>query len=833
MDELFVVKRNGTREEVSFDKIIQRIKRLCNIPGRPPLIINAGKLVLQIMDQFCDGISTTQIDQLVAEQCAMTSTEKSAYAGLGSRITVSSLQKNTPGSFSLVTSALRTAAGIDGRVSPLVNDGYCAVVDLHIDRIESEIDYDRDYEIDYFGMKTLERSYLMAINDRIVERPQDMWMRVAIGIHMADIESAIETYHALSTKLFTHATPTLFNAGTPRPQLSSCFLLAMSEDSIDGIFDTLKDCALISKWAGGIGLHLHNVRATGTHISGTNGKSNGIVPMLRVFNMAARYVDQGGGKRNGSFAIYMEPWHADIEAFLDLKKNHGDEDSRARDLFYGLWIPDLFMQRVKEDGDWHLFCPHECPGLQDAVGVSFKALYDEYVGAGKHRTVVKARSLWKRVLEAQMETGTPYMLFKDAANLKSNQSNLGTIKSSNLCTEIIEFSNSRETAVCNLASICLPKFVQGDKFQFDALHGLTKMIVRNLNKVIDGNYYPTSNTKVSNLLHRPIGIGVQGLADAFATLKHSFDSPEAKRLNIDIFETIYHAAVEASIELAEAREGGVSRLRQLLLTREGTTRQGLLKQLFRDDEVSVSYPLPHELDNKENKMLFESLRPTWGEMAGGSHLGAYSSFVGSPAHSGKFQFDLWGVEPTDRYNWEGLRSRMMKSGMRNSLLLAPMPTASTSQIMGNNECFEPFTSNVYVRRTMAGEFVMVNKHLMSELESLGLWNESLKNSIIKEGGSVQHIDAIPAEVRDRYKTVWETSMRTVIDMAADRGAYICQSQSMNLWLAEPNYQSLTKMHFYAWEKGLKTGMYYLRRKPAHNPQQFTIAPSEECTTCSA
>jgi len=783
MDELLVVKRNGTREEVSFDKIIQRIKRLCNIPGRAPLIINAGKLVLQIMDQFCDGISTTQIDQLVAEQCAMTSTEKSAYAGLGSRITVSSLQKNTPGSFSRVTSALRLASGIDGRVTPLVNDGYCAVVDLHIDRIECEINYDRDYEIDYFGMKTF--------------------------------------------------TPTLFNAGTPRPQLSSCFLLAMSEDSIDGIFDTLKDCALISKWAGGIGLHLHNVRSTGTHISGTNGKSNGIVPMLRVFNMAARYVDQGGGKRNGSFAIYMEPWHADIESFLDLKKNHGDEDSRARDLFYGLWIPDLFMQRVKEDADWHLFCPHECPGLQDVVGVSFKALYDEYVGAGKHRTVVKARSLWKRILDAQMETGTPYMLFKDAANLKSNQSNLGTIKSSNLCTEIIEFSNSRETAVCNLASICLPKFVHDGQFKFSDLHKLTKIIVRNLNKVIDGNYYPTEKTRLSNLLHRPIGIGVQGLADAFAFLKYAFDSPEAKRLNIDIFETIYHGAVEASVELAEQRERKVAQLRDLLLDKAGAMRLGLLKELFRDDEVTISTPLPRELDSKENQARFNAVRPTWGELSGESHFGAYSSFAGSPAHRGKFQFDLWGVEPTDRYNWAGLRSRMMKSGMRNSLLLAPMPTASTSQIMGNNECFEPFTSNVYVRRTMAGEFVMVNKHLMSELESLGLWNDSLKNSIIKEGGSVQHIDAIPAEIRDRYKTVWEMSMRTVIDMAADRGAYICQSQSMNLWLAEPTYQSLTKMHFYAWEKGLKTGMYYLRRKPAHNPQQFTIVPSEECTTCSA
>ena len=837
MDELFVVKRNGCREEVSFDKIIQRIKRLCHLPGRDPLSINAGKLVLQIMDQFCDGISTTEIDQLVAEQCAMTSTEKSAYSELGSRITVSSLHKNTLGNFLEVTAALSGAVGVNGAAAPLLSNAYCDVVARNAASIEAAIDYSRDYDLDYFGMKTLERSYLMQVGGKVIERPQDLWMRVAIGIHMDDWQSVAETYYGLSRKFFTHATPTLFNAGTPRPQLSSCYLLAMEEDSIDGIFDTLKDCALISKWAGGIGLHIHNVRATGTHISGTNGSSNGIVPMLRVFNMAARYVDQGGGKRNGSFACYIEPWHADIESFLDLKKNHGDEESRARDLFYVLWIPDLFMECVKGNKDWYLFCPHKCPGLQDSFGPAFKALYETYVAQGSYSSVLPARTLWRKILESQMETGTPYMLYKDAANSKSNQSNLGTIKSSNLCTEIIEFSSNKETAVCNLASICLPNFVgssaDGAVFKFDELHRVTKVVVRNLNKIIDGNYYPTKKTRLSNLLHRPIGIGVQGLADTFAMLRIAFDSDQARQLNKDIFETIYYSAVEASVELAEEREGKIITLRKLLLDRAGSIREGVLKTMFGRDEVTVSYPLPDELDSGETQDLFKRLRPTWGELSANSHFGAYSSFRGSHAHAGKFQFDLWGASPSDRYNWEALRVRMMAHGMRNSLLLAPMPTASTSQIMGNNECFEPFTSNVYVRRTMAGEFVLVNKHLMRELETLGIWNTTLKNSIIKEGGSIQHIDAIPADIRDRYKTVWETSMRTVIDMAADRGVYVCQSQSMNLWLSDPTYQSMTKMHFHAWEKGLKTGMYYLRRKPVHNPQQFTIAPSEECTSCSA
>jgi ribonucleoside-diphosphate reductase alpha subunit len=838
MDQLFVVKRSGAREEVAFDKILQRIKRLCVLEDKPPLVINAGKLVLRIMDQFCDGITTTEIDQLVAEQCACIGTEKQAYSELGARLVVSSRHKTTPGDFADVTDMLATAVGNDGLAQPLISEQYYATAVKHMQLIRSHIDYSKDYDMDYFGMKTLEKSYLMRVDDVIVERPQDLWMRVAIGIHGNDMPHVIETYEALSNKTFTHATPTLFNAGTPRPQLSSCFLLGMEEDSIDGIFDTLKDCALISKWAGGIGLHLHNVRATGTHIRGTNGRSNGIVPMLRVFNMTARYVDQGGGKRNGSFAMYMEPWHADIQEFLSMKKNHGDEEARARDLFYALWIPDLFMQKVKDDAEWHLFCPHECQGLQNVVGVAFESLYTQYVNQNKHAKTIKARELWTQILDSQMETGTPYMLYKDAANFKSNQKNLGVIKSSNLCTEIIEYSNEDETAVCNLASICLPKFVGNDKrFDYVGLHRLTKMIVANLNRVIDINYYPTAKTRKSNLMHRPIGIGVQGLADVFALMKTPFTSGLARETNTFIFETIYHAAVEKSVEIADERRNEMLELKHLINSHCDSGWASLFREVFRENSYTMSLPFPNEINLPPINYLLNRLKPTWDEIAelfssDERHAGAYSSFSGSPASLGQFQFDLWGSQPSDRYNWQQLREKMMK-GMRNSLLVAPMPTASTSQIMGNNECFEPFTNNLYTRRTNAGEFVLVNKHLMTELEELGLWDEEVKNEVVKNGGSIQRLQVVPDDIKERYKTIWEMSMKDVIDMAADRAPFICQSQSMNLWMAEPNYQSLTKMHFYAWEKGLKTGMYYLRRKPAHTAQQFTIAPDEICLHCSS
>ena len=838
-DQTFVVKRDGSREEVAFDKISQRIKRLCTIEGQVPLSINSGELVLSIMDQFCDGISTTEIDKLVAEQCASRSTTNLAYSSLASRLTVSSLHKTTAGDFLEVTRTLANAVDSAGQIRSLLAEDYVKLVMSNGSAISEAIDYSRDYDIDYFGMKTLEKSYLLRVAGVIVERPQDMWMRVALGIHGNDITSAIESYHMMSRKLFTHATPTLFNAGTPRPQLSSCYLLGMREDSIDGIFDTLKDCALISKWAGGIGLHIHNVRATGTPICGTNGLSNGIVPMLRVYNMTARYVDQGGGKRNGSFAIYLEPWHADIELFLDMRKNHGDEESRARDLFYGLWIPDLFMRRVESGGTWHLMCPNVCPGLQDACGPQFEKLYEEYVNEGKFVKAVDARGLWMRILDSQMETGTPYMLYKDAANAKSNQQNLGTIKSSNLCTEIIEYSNAEETAVCNLASICLPSFVDTQAMNFDHshLHAVTKIVVGNLNKVIDVNYYPTERTRRSNRLHRPIGVGVQGLADVFALLRLSFTSQKARQLNRDIFETIYHAAVEQSCELAADRAESLSRLKDEVFNAGVKDWETVFSDVYRTNPYTAEWPLPAAIGNEAIDNMMHSLMPTWDELSAlftedGRGAGSYSSFGGSPASNGHFQFDLWNVKPSSRYNWDALRVQM-KNGMRNSLLLAPMPTASTSQIMGNNECFEPFTNNVYVRRTMAGEFVLVNKHLMKELDELGLWSEEMKNQVIAASGSIQAIEDIPRAVKERYLTVWEMSMRDVIDMAADRGAFICQSQSMNLWMGNPTPQALTQMHFYAWKKGLKTGLYYLRRKPAHAAQQFTIAPPEPCLTCSS
>jgi ribonucleoside-diphosphate reductase alpha chain len=764
-DEMNVTKRSGAVEIVSFDKILHRIKTIGTEAG---VKINYTSLAMKIIDQLYDKISTTKIDELTAEQCASLSSTHYDYGTIASHIVISNHHKNTVSDFREVVRALYNSLDTNGNVSPLVSKELYDVVEQHGDAINAAIDFRRDYLIDYFGFRTLEKSYLMRSNRVILERPQHMWMRVALGIHGADVAAAIETYHLMSQKYFTHATPTLFNAGTPRPQLSSCFLVAMEEDSINGIYNTLKDCALISKWAGGIGMHIHNVRATGSQIRGTNGNSNGIVPMLRVFNNTAKYVDQGGGRRNGSFAIYLEPWHADIEMFLEMRKNHGDEELKARDLFYALWIPDLFMERVKADGTWTLMCPNECPGLADVYGDAFVELYTKYEKSGRGRTTVKARELWFKVLDAQMETGTPYICYKDAANRKSNQQNVGTITSSNLCSEIMEYSDENETAVCNLASIALPTFVKNATFEYNKLAEVAGVITRNLNRVIDINYYPTEKTRVSNMRHRPIGIGVQGLADVFLMMNVAYHSDAARELNRLIFETIYYGATKASADMAVVD-------------------------------------------------------------------GPYPSFAGSPASKGQLQFDLWNVEPTPgRYDWDTLKAQIQATGMRNSLLLAPMPTASTSQILGFNECFEPFTSNIYSRRTMAGEFILTNKYLMRELIVLGLWNTELKNNIIANQGSIQHIENLPEDMKQRYKTVWEIPMRHVIDMAADRGAFICQSQSLNLWIEDPTYNSLTSMHFYSWSKGLKTGIYYLRRRGKHRAQQFTIEPKNgECELCSA
>ena len=785
--EMYVSKRNGQLEIISFDKILRRIKKVGQEVNLTK--IHFTNLAMKVIDQLYDKISTTKIDELTAEQCASMSSIHPEYNILAGRIVVSNHHRNTSSSFVDVMQQLYNYKDKQDKHSPLISESFLAIIKQLGGKktLDKLCNYDRDYVIEYFGFKTLEKSYLMKINQKTVERPQHMWLRVAITIHGTNLPKVIETYDFMSQKYFTHATPTLFNAGTPHPQLSSCYLLSMEDDSIDGIFNTLKDCALISKWAGGIGLHIHNVRATGSHIRGTNGQSNGIVPMLKVFNNTAKYVDQGGGKRNGSFAIYLEPWHADILMFLQMRKNHGDEELKARDLFYALWIPDLFMERVKANGTWTLMCPDECPGLSDVYGKSFQELYEKYEQEKKGRITIQARDLWLQVLDAQMETGTPYLLYKDAANEKSNQKNIGTIKSSNLCTEIMEYSDEMETAVCNLASIALPSCIsilsdeESQKetkiFDFDKLHQVAKIVTENLNRIIDINYYPTEKTKKSNFRHRPIGIGVQGLADVFSQLGLSFTSDKSKKLNRDIFETIYHAALEKSCELAEIE-------------------------------------------------------------------GAYETFPGSPASQGILQFDMWKVDPgQDRYDWKVLKSRIMEKGLRNSLLLAPMPTASTSQILGFNECIEPITSNIYSRRTLAGEFILVNKYLMYDLLALDMWNENLKNNIIANNGSIQHMENIPLEIREKYKTVWEIPMRHLIDMSADRGAYICQSQSLNLWLEDPNYNTLTSMHFYGWSKGLKTGIYYLRRRPKHQAQQFTIEPqkatqnngiSEEvCEMCSA
>jgi ribonucleotide reductase alpha subunit len=834
-DEMCVVKRDGLSEIMSFDKILKRVKCLGQgSDGGGALFVNYSQLVMKVVEQLYNNMPTFVIDELTAEQCTSLITKHPDYGILASRIIVSNNHKNTTAVFHEAMEQLYYFRDVHGQHKPIISPQVWAISKVHTDFFQDILDYSRDYLFDYFGFKTLERAYLMKIGKKIVERPQHMWLRVAIGIHGADLVRVKETYDLLSQKYFTHATPTLFNAGTNRPQLSSCYLLSMESDSVEGIYNTLKDCAQISKWAGGIGLHVHNIRATGTHIDGTNGISNGLVPMLRVFNMTARYIDQGGGKRNGSFAIYLEPWHADVEAFLEMKKNHGDEEMRARDLFYALWIPDLFMEKVKADADWALFCPHQCPGLADCYGEAFKTLYEKYCQEGKAQKTIKARALWFKILDSQMETGTPYLLYKDAANKKSNQQNLGVIKSSNLCTEIIEYSDADETAVCNLASLGLPKFVTPERtFDYAKLHAVTKVVTYNLNKVIDVNYYPTEKTRLSNLLHRPIGIGVQGLADVFVLLDLAFTSAAAREINKLIFETIYHAAIECSMEMARERQQGMEQLakgQNELFAKVSVANLGLFTKA---DGVTREYRPAAAADR-----LVQELLPIPAELfnLSGSQMGAYSSFGGSPASNGQLQFDLWGVEPaSQRYDWQALKEQIKTYGLRNSLLVAPMPTASTSQILGNNECFEPFTSNLYSRRTNAGEFVLPNKYLMAELLELGLWNEEMKNNIILNKGSIQHLPNISAHLKEKYQTVWEIPMKHLIDMATDRAPYICQSQSLNLWLEEPDYKTMTATHFYAWQAGLKTGIYYLRRKAKHQAQQFTIAPTtdQNCVMCSS
>ena len=758
---MYVLKRDGRKEQVMFDKITARVKKLCYGLNE---LVDPLKVTMRVIEGLYDGVTTSELDNLAAEIAATMTTAHPDYARLAARISVSNLHKNTKKTFSEVMHDLYTYVNPrTGKDAPLLSDEVYNVIMENKDRLDSTIIYNRDFGYDYFGFKTLERSYLLKLNGQIAERPQHMLMRVSVGIHLNDLESAIETYELMSKKYFTHATPTLFNAGTPKPQMSSCFLLTMKEDSIDGIYDTLKQTAKISQSAGGIGLAMHNVRATGSYISGTNGTSNGIVPMLRVFNDTARYVDQGGGKRKGSFAIYLETWHADIFDFLELKKNHGKEEMRARDLFYAMWISDLFMKRVEENGEWTLMCPNECPGLPEAHSEEFEKLYTKYEKEGKGRKTIKARELWEKITESQIETGTPYMLYKDAANRKSNQKNLGTIRSSNLCTEILEYTSPDEVAVCNLASIALPMFIKNGEFDHKELYRITKRVTKNLNRVIDRNYYPVPEAKNSNMRHRPIGLGVQGLADTFIQLRLPFTSDEAKQLNQDIFETLYYAAVTASMEEAKAD-------------------------------------------------------------------GPYETYEGSPISQGQFQHNLWNVkdeELSGRWDWDKLREKVMKHGVRNSLLVAPMPTASTSQILGNNECFEPYTSNIYTRRVLSGEFIVVNKHLLEDLVELGLWNETLKQDVMRANGSIQNIEGIPQEIKELYKTVWELSMKDIIDMSRQRGYFIDQSQSLNLFMEGATMAKLTSMHFYAWKSGLKTGMYYLRTKSAVDAIKFTLKTTKK------
>ena len=904
-EEMYVKKRNGNQETVCFDKILTRIKTLDSLSH---ISINYTNLVIKVVAQLYNGIETAKIDELTAEQGAHMTTIHPDYGSLASALVISNLHKKTDSLFTKTMNEIYNFHDINNIQTPFLSKDFINIVNKYGDYFNKIIEYDRDYLIDFFGFKTLERAYLIhSKEDKIIERPQHMWLRVAICIHQDDLESVKETYDLMSQKYFTHATPTLFNAGTPRPQLSSCFLIAMENDSVDGIYNTLKECANISKWAGGIGLHIHNIRAKGSHIRGTNGTSNGIVPMLSVFNKTARYIDQGGGRRNGSFAIYIEPHHPDIEDFLDLKKNHGDEELRSRDLFYALWISDLFMQRVKDNTVWSLFCPDSVQGLSECYGEKYKKLYEKYEQEKKFVKQINARDLWIKILDSQMETGTPYILYKDAVNKKSNQKNLGTIKSSNLCTEIMEYSNENETAVCNLASIGLSKFIietespftkvkiytknncnwcillkallkrkkiefeeielttdeeiqefkeklnvttvpqlvddekliggftdvlniLRNKFDYSLLHKITKVVTKNLNKVININFYPTEKTKRSNLYHRPIGIGVQGLADAFIMMDIPFHSNEALIINKNIFKTIYHAALEQSMELAKERNNDMKILKEEYMRSWSFKEDYDLCQEYNINDYECASLVNTIKNEQQIYNLLNKYKPIRKEIEIDKYLGAYSSFEGSPASNGILQFDMWNINPNEdtnlQYNWNLLKENIKLYGLQNSLLVAPMPTASTSQILGNNECFEPLTSNIYSRRTLAGEFVIANKYLIKELLELGIWNEDIKNNIILNKGSIQYIDCIPQFIKDKYKIVWEIPMKHIIDMAKDRGAYICQSQSLNLWMEDPEAKTLTNMHFYGWRSGLKTGIYYLRRKPRHQPQQFTIEPTK-------
>jgi ribonucleoside-diphosphate reductase alpha chain len=796
-------------EEVSFDKVLNRLKNLSS-----GLTIDVSEIAQKVCSRIYDGVKTYELDELAAYLCSSMSIEHPDYSILASRIIISNHHKNTSPSFSETIHILYNNKDNHDNQIPLVSDELYNIVNKNKEKLNTYIDYQRDYLFDYFGFKTLERAYLLRVNKKVIERPQHMWMRVAIGIHGNDIKDVLHTYDLMSKKYFTHATPTLFNAGTNRPQLSSCFLCSINDDSVAGIFDTLKEVALISKYAGGIGLHIHQIRGNGSQIRGTNGTSNGIIPMLRVFNNTARYIDQEG-KRLGSIAVYLETWHSDIESFLELKKNHGSEEDRCRDLFLALWISDLFMERVKSEGKWSLMCPDKCKGLSDVYGDDFKKLYEKYESEGKYCKQINAQDLWFKILEAQIEQGVPYILYKDAANRKSNQKNLGTIKSSNLCAEVLIYSSPEEIGVCNLASICLPTYIEGGVFNFEKLHEITKVITKNLNKVIDKNFYPIEKARISNLKHRPIGIGVQGLADVFIKLRFPFESENAKQLNKEIFETIYHAAIEASMELSKKRYNIINDIKNI-----------------------NSKILDEDINNYINEFEKDIPNP--------KYIGAYRSFEGSPMSQGLFQFDLWNAEPSSRYDWDKLRSDIMEYGLRNSLLLSPMPTASTSQIMGFNESFEPFTNNIFQRKTLSGEFIIINKYLINDLISKGLWNKELKDTIILHEGSVQNIQEIDDELKAIYKTAWEIKQRNIIDMSADRGQYICQTQSLNIFMEEPDFQKLSSMHFYGHSKGLKTGSYYLRTRPKAKTQQFTIDPefakkkrrcveenADSCVLCSS
>ena len=782
-----VLKRNEVYEDVSFDKVLRRLKKLSN-----DLNINVSELAQKVCSRIYDGVKTCELDELAAYLCSSMSIDNPDYSILASRIIVSNHHKNTSPSFSETIKILYDNKDINGYQSPLISEELYEIVNKNKEKLNNYIDYQRDYLFDYFGFKTLERAYLIKIDKKVIERPQHLWMRVSIGIHGNDIKDVLETYDLMSKKYFTHATPTLFNAGTKRPQLSSCFLCSINDDSVTGIYESLKEMALISKYAGGIGIHIHQIRSKGSHIRGTNGTSNGIIPMLRVFNNTARYIDQAG-KRLGSIAVYLETWHSDIEAFLELKKNNGSEEERCRDLFLALWVSDLFMERVKNNKKWSLMCPDQCRGLSDLYGDDFNSLYEKYEKEGKYIKQINAQDLWFKILEAQIEQGVPYILYKDAANKKSNQQNLGTIKSSNLCAEVLIYSSPEETGVCNLASICLPSYIEDNVFNFQKLHDIVKTITKNLNKVIDINFYPVEKARVSNLKHRPIGIGVQGLADVFMIMKYPFESKEAAKLNNEIFETIYHAAVEASMELSKKRRGIID---------------NIINNPSNDNNDDI------------NKYINEYER----EIIDKNYKGAYSSYEGSPISQGKFQFDLWGEKPTDRYDWDKLREDIKEYGVRNSLLISPMPTASTSQIMGFNESFEPITNNIFQRKTLSGEFIIINKYLIRDLISKGLWNKNMKDTIILNEGSIQNIPEISKDLKELYKTSWEIKQRVIIDMSADRGKYICQTQSLNIFMEDPDFQKLSSMHFYGHSKGLKTGSYYLRTKPKAKTQQFTIDP---------